>query len=514
MGNICSNKNNWEDNTHNHVGIKPIIIETETWKRDSHGLFDYETNDVIRKTLKIAGTAQIFREVDDLQFLDYSYRKIFKKTRQFLDDSREIDLLSNTEREDMEDISNMPKEMVKMTSRNTINKLDSFDAQKDPIVHILYKEGHYWIYNKAFYNKDDDFISNPEKLIWYTVRDYRNSASSLGYKLKTGDILKFGRARLRVTEISIGDGASNLDTRIKGGEVNEEIALPDGFLPGEADMSETMACRICFSAAESDNQLISPCKCSGSLKFIHYKWLKNWLESKRTIKSTETTISYHWKSLEWELCKTIYPELVKTQYSLVSYHKPNTDYMILESISSSPAKSVYVVDLDTRNDIFKIGRGHDSDIRVSDISVSRCHALIAKTENNELVIKDNNSKFGTLVCLQHPLLLSEFDSIHLQAGRTLLEIQMKEKKDWTLKSWLWVRQDNTGEEAIRTENYLGKFGYTDSFLPDEFKLFWHKNKNRANSMQLRKTYSSPGFEGTSLIKKQLGTEADLIKEEA
>lgn len=71
--------------------------------------------------------------------------------------------------------------------------------------------------------------------------------------------------------------------------------------------------------------------------------------------------------------------------------------MILESISSGTAKSVYVVDLDTRTDVFRIGRGHDSDIRVSDISVSRFHAIIVKTEQNELVIKDNNSKFGTLI---------------------------------------------------------------------------------------------------------------------
>lgn len=93
--------------------------------------------------------------------------------------------------------------------------------------------------------------------------------------------------------------------------------------------------------------------------------------------------------------------------------------MILESISSSTAKSVYVIDLNSENEVFRIGRGHDTDIRVSDISVSRLHASIIKTDQNELVIKDNNSKFGTLVCLQHPLLLSEFDIIHLQAGRTL-----------------------------------------------------------------------------------------------
>jgi len=96
------------------------VIETETWKRDSHGLFDYETNDVIRKTLRIAGTAQIFRETDDVQLQDYSYRKVFRKTRQLLDDSREADIFSNTEREDIEEFKEMPSEMIKMAGPSVI----------------------------------------------------------------------------------------------------------------------------------------------------------------------------------------------------------------------------------------------------------------------------------------------------------------------------------------------------------------------------------------------------------
>jgi pSer/pThr/pTyr-binding forkhead associated (FHA) protein len=46
----------------------------------------------------------------------------------------------------------------------------------------------------------------------------------------------------------------------------------------------------------------------------------------------------------------------------------------------------------------KLGRGHASDIRISDISVSRLHAYI-KYENNKYILTDNNSKFGTLVLL-------------------------------------------------------------------------------------------------------------------
>ena len=46
----------------------------------------------------------------------------------------------------------------------------------------------------------------------------------------------------------------------------------------------------------------------------------------------------------------------------------------------------------------RVGRGHDADIRVTDISVSRFHARINRDLNTgEFYVEDNNSKFGTLV---------------------------------------------------------------------------------------------------------------------
>lgn len=73
--------------------------------------------------------------------------------------------------------------------------------------------------------------------------------------------------------------------------------------------------------------------------------------------------------------------------------------MTLESINLNGAKNVYILNLSTDKTQFKIGRGHDNDIRISDISVSRFHAMI-KRENDNLILKDNSSKFGTLVCLK------------------------------------------------------------------------------------------------------------------
>lgn len=48
--------------------------------------------------------------------------------------------------------------------------------------------------------------------------------------------------------------------------------------------------------------------------------------------------------------------------------------------------------------IFKMGRGHESDVRVCDISVSRVHALLKyNSTKGVFLMEDNLSKFGTLV---------------------------------------------------------------------------------------------------------------------
>lgn len=51
-------------------------------------------------------------------------------------------------------------------------------------------------------------------------------------------------------------------------------------------------------------------------------------------------------------------------------------------------------------DLFKMGRGHESDLRINDISVSRIHAMI-KFKEGKFLLEDNNSKFGTLVLVKN-----------------------------------------------------------------------------------------------------------------
>lgn len=74
--------------------------------------------------------------------------------------------------------------------------------------------------------------------------------------------------------------------------------------------------------------------------------------------------------------------------------------------------------------IIKIGRGHDNDLRIADISVSRCHSFIKKDSKGNIVIEDNQSKFGTLVQLRAPLVLSENLAYYIQIGRTIVKLQV------------------------------------------------------------------------------------------
>lgn len=79
--------------------------------------------------------------------------------------------------------------------------------------------------------------------------------------------------------------------------------------------------------------------------------------------------------------------------------------------------------------VVKIGRGHDTDVRISDISVSRNHATL-NLRNNFFYLEDHNSKFGTLVQVKRPVALEINDPLTFQIGRSLITIDIK--KPWSL----------------------------------------------------------------------------------
>mmetsp|Transcript_16808 Transcript_16808/g.16697 ORF Transcript_16808/g.16697 Transcript_16808/m.16697 type:complete len:154 (-) Transcript_16808:2-463(-) len=132
--------------------------------------------------------------------------------------------------------------------------------------------------------------------------------------------------------------------------------------------------------------------------------------------------------MECEICKNNYPFSLGVQgkeRELFQVEKSELPRIVLEGVDDGKGgnKGVYIVTFN-ENSTAKLGRGHECEVRISDISVSRCHATI-QFSNGNFTIEDNNSKFGTLLQVTDPLPLLANSAIALQAGRTVLAVSLK-----------------------------------------------------------------------------------------
>lgn len=130
-----------------------------------------------------------------------------------------------------------------------------------------------------------------------------------------------------------------------------------------------------------------------------------------------------------ELCKDQLPSSMCIDgkiHQLFDVPRPSDPYIILEDIRKGrrPSNTIYVIVM-LNNDPITFGRGHECNIRIGDISVSRCHSLL-RLVSNGFVIKDNYSKFGTLILAQNPIKMAVNTTVELQAGRTLVNLSLKE----------------------------------------------------------------------------------------
>ena len=153
-----------------------------------------------------------------------------------------------------------------------------------------------------------------------------------------------------------------------------------------------------------------------------------------TLKQEDTVTSYTWKQFECEICKKPYPYVFRSQgqkYRLVDVVLPQSgDFMWLESLTfeKNSSRIVHVIKPNDTKTQFKMGRGHESDLRVSDISVSRCHAILKydAAGTNKFYLEDNLSKFGTLVLASNGLAELDLDRTKaIQIGRSVISFTVK-----------------------------------------------------------------------------------------
>lgn len=134
-------------------------------------------------------------------------------------------------------------------------------------------------------------------------------------------------------------------------------------LEGVKTIAEEKVCRICLSEEEPNNPIISPCKCIGSVRYIHLFCIQEWLESKKHKKETPFVNSYIWRGLECEICKAQYQDIIKIpltgqKVSLLKFdiHPDAERFMVIESVTNSSSKTIHVINFSTSTEV-KVGRG-------------------------------------------------------------------------------------------------------------------------------------------------------------
>ena len=387
-----------------------LSLCTKTWVRDSHGLFDYESSQTRNLNAVLAESIYIARKKHDI--------KTLTNVNELNPDEEELLFNVKNTNKDEYILENPVPKLIQPTEKN-INDLS----------------------NKIWYVlKNDPVISNNSNQTITNTND--------DYYLCKNDVIKLGRVKYSLNEINIPSRQNNIDrsqplsdpTKYDIDELNKNTESVFDFIFQAKDSSEyndipddEKICKICYSEDNDKtvNPLVHLCNCNGGLRFSHFECIKKWMETKLVIKENEkkTVKSYNIKSFNCEICKTPYPfkfklNNVEKPFELIDLQKPSgCDYIILESLNQMKEncniKSIHVIQLGSEELI--IGRGHESDVRINDISVSRNHAKLKyNPDDGTILLRDLKSKFGTLILIKKPLLIKE-KKIHLQIGRTYIE---------------------------------------------------------------------------------------------
>lgn len=103
--------------------------------------------------------------------------------------------------------------------------------------------------------------------------------------------------------------------------------------------------------------------------------------------------------------------------------KPARPFIVFEKFNKENERTSPSLIIMKDDEPIMIGRGHKCDLRISDISVSRVHAIL-KLVDRKFLIFDNETKFGTHILLKDNLKIKESKTA-IQIGRTVFTLFIK-----------------------------------------------------------------------------------------
>ena len=417
-----------------------ITVQSKSWKKEINDLFDFETQDIVHKHIQFPFSKQhyktyIISQDNDVYALKHSNSLINK-------------------------VNDYQQFVIHLEIRNNNNYNIC-----EPSISVI--NPYRSLYLRDVIEGDNNVQACCIMKSWIHVNTNEER------KVNVGDIIKIGRVRLKIDVIHLLQSnicnSNNVNKKmmfkdnvtttnltktnntlndsmyyncIKQQHNNNTIDIVDQQQQQQqlkVDQLQ-MYCRICYrSENDLTDPLISPCKCSGSMGYIHYKCLKKSIEMKITRKEDQKQLMIQWKSFECEICRVEYPKYLKYKHSLYPMIDLNIpfnefilcDYMVYDdSIKKTQRKGLIVISFDYTSNV-QIGRNQNCVVRLTDITVSRTHCVLKRKDDNCLYVVDQGSKFGTMMYMNKDIVLNcGNESVNVCSGKHWFNIGIK--KSWSL----------------------------------------------------------------------------------
>ena len=320
--------------------------------------------------------------------------------------------------------------------------------------------------NNSFKNNENEYSNNNSKMnLNLNLSNNNNNNNNNNFPVKSSFAALKSTASFKKKKLT---------------DIQKKILKNTGSI---SEKNNKPICRICLSEEyEENNPLIHPCNCDGTMKYIHLQCLKLLIQSKIKKTETESCKVFTFKTLECEICKMVFPEKIRIKgsiYSIIDFEKPDKDYIILDGlIKETPEeKSIFIVHFKNKKEI-KIGRATDANIRLSDISVSRAHAIISQY-NDSFYLHDTNSKFGTLISAGNKFCILYNKPFSVQKGNILFEFLMKKTLCATLRCYRPSLVLYKTYNDFLDETFLNKYQFKEEelLIPEKTKTVSEYSSN-------------------------------------
>jgi len=174
----------------------------------------------------------------------------------------------------------------------------------EKLINVEIDDNHYWVSSSNL-----NSLNPKETWTWLLLNEYNEGK---GAELREGDVIRMGACSFLVKKIAIFGNKSVKNSKYVISPVEES----DSEIKGE------VKCRICFhdENTKKEPMVSSPCKCSGSVKYLHLNCLRLWFKSQVIERKNKYFHSYSWKELKCDICGSLYPSnlLLQCRYCRMS----------------------------------------------------------------------------------------------------------------------------------------------------------------------------------------------------